>query len=174
MKEHGLTVGLLVIAAGAFGLAFLSESSSSPVPSAGPSAFESADRRAPRKAPPSRAPAGPSELALVSPLGVGAELADWEVRFIGAVEEGRLAIVLVHEERTMRLEVMLASEDAPEPAAATRRFHVYYRSRGAHPDDGSRLSRALAQVLARNGNVEPPAGMTTYQDPGRDPWSEGI
>lgn len=119
-------------------------------------------------------PAGEAELALLAPLQVGATLGDWEIRFIGAISKGRLPIVVAHEGRDLGLEVVLSGDDGPEPAAATRRFHVFYRSRGALPEDGSRLALALAKVLAENGAVAPPPGMTAYRDAGRDPWADGI
>lgn len=119
-------------------------------------------------------PAGPEELALVAPLEIGEELAGWEVRFIGAVEEGRLPIGVAHEGESVRLDIVLASEDAPTPPAATRRFHVYYRARNVPQAEAIRLSRALAEVIAQNGNVVVPRGMAVYENAGHDPWADGI
>lgn len=178
VKGRGLVLGALgLVTVGALWLTLDEASISSTTRSeamAGPSALGPSGPPGTRRPRPVREPAGPAELALVSPLTVGAELADWEVQFIGAVEEGRLSVIVTRDGEKIRLEVMLASDDAPEPAAATRRYHVHYRSRGAHPGDGGRLSRALAEVVAKNGHVEPPPGMAAYEDPGRDPWSDGI
>lgn len=140
--------------------------------------YESSSMESERETPsakrPRAEPAGPAELALVAPLELGSDLDGWEVSYIGAVTEGRLPLAVAHEGRKLGLEVVLSSDDGPEPAAATRRFHVYYRSRGAIPEDGAKLALALARVLAKNGAVDAPPGMTVYRDAGRDPWADGI
>jgi len=172
MKERILAMGTL--AAVALGAFFFSPRNDGPTPredawQGGPPAH-SAARRA-RTAPP---PAGPSEAALLAPLAVGDELSEWELKFIGGVQEGRLPVVFAKDGRVVRLEVVLASADAPEPPAATRRFHIYYRASDVPPDEAGGLARELAGVIAKNGSVPPPAGMKTYEDAGHDPWAEGI
>jgi len=172
IKERTLAIALLIaVALGAFLFSSLQpETGSEQARLDGDSAVAREPKRIRRQP----APAGPGELALLAPLEVGAELAGWEVRFIGAVDEGRLPVVLSKGGEPLRLEIVLASADAPEPPAATRRYHVYYRARNVSPDEGSTLARELARVIAKNGHVAPPQGMTTYEDAGRDPWAEGM
>src|SRR5690606_3756906 len=126
MKQRTLAVGLvLATATGALLLSLRDDPGPSlePAPQGSAMAGHSAPRPSRKQLP----PAGPSEAALLAPLVVGGELAEWEVEFIGAVNEGRLPVVIAKDGARLRLEIVLASSDAPPPAAATRRFHVYYR-----------------------------------------------
>ena len=120
-------------------------------------------------------PAGPAERALLAPLTEGAPLGDYEVREIHAVDpEGRLRIVCVkgraegraegREKRreVVRLDVVLASEGGPEPPAETMRYAIFYSLKGAPPEDGERLAKALAEVLQKNEAAPPPPGMAPY------------
>lgn len=174
MRERGIAAGVLVILAAVALWLMLGDSSSGRETSAPAASSLGSASPGVRRVRPKGLPAGPTELALVAPLEVGRELAGWEIRFIGAAEAGRLRVALGQAAETIALDVMLASEEGPEPPAATNRYHIYYRSRGARPEEATRLSRALAEVIAKNGHVEPPSGLTTYRDPGRDPWTDGI
>src|SRR5690606_12995343 len=125
MKQRTLAVGLVLAAAtGALLLSLRDDPGpSATVPT--PYGSATAEHPGPRKSRKQLPPAGPSEAALLAPLEVGGELVGWEVEFIGAVNEGRLPLVLAKDGDRLRLEIVLASRGAPEPAAATRRFHVY-------------------------------------------------
>lgn len=173
IKERTLAIALLTaVALGAFLL--LSPGEPETVSNGRNPSRNQVEPRAPKRIRRQPPPAGPNEMALLAPLEIGAELAEWEVKFIGAVDDGRLSVVLSKDGAFLRLEVVLASPDAPEPPAATRRYHIYYRAQGVLPEEGAELARKLAEIIAKNGHVSPPAGMSTYEDPGRDPWAEGM
>ena len=112
--------------------------------------------------PPTAPPATPEELALVSPLAAGNEVAGFTVRDIGGVRRGRMRVVFARKDAVVRLDVALVDPEGPVPPATAGRFAVYYSLLGATPEDGERLAKKLAAVIARN-DVPPPAGMTTFK-----------
>lgn len=171
MKERGVAAfALVLVIAGGLWLQLGAQTRASD----GSVSADAPSWEAPRRPPPATKPAGPDELALLAPLEAGGTLADWNLQFIGSIHGGRLPLLLEREGVKIRLDVVLASEDAPEPPAKTRRFHVYYRATQPAQEDAQKLARALAEVVAKNGSVAPPPGMATYHDAGRDPWAGGI
>lgn len=106
---------------------------------------------------------------MVAPLVPGAALGKWTVRSIGAVVDGRMRVTLARDRSVLRLEVVLASDDGPVPPASSGAYAIYYRVRGAEPDEASKLARALAGVIAKNRDVHPPAGMAPFHESERDP-----
>jgi hypothetical protein len=113
---------------------------------------------------PPKAP-GPEELAVLAPLAVGSDLGGFKVREIQGVERGVMRIVCAREKEIVRLDVAFADEsDASTmlPPATAGRYAIFYSLRGAVPEDGDRLARALAKVLLANAAAPAPAGMTIW------------
>lgn len=126
---------------------------------------EDAGRQRPRPA-----PAGPAERALVAPLAEGSALGDYEVRELQAVgPEGAMQVVCAKGRAVVRLSVALATDEGPEPAALAGRYAIFYSQRGASPEDGERLARALAEVLSKNDAAPAPPGMAPFAPPPRPP-----
>ena len=123
---------------------------------------------APRK----HAPAGPTELALLAPLEVGAPLGSYKVTRIDAVEDGLLALFLAHGDTVVELDVALVAQDAPLPPARVDPYAIYYAA--ARPDvprdpkaapnpDVVPLASALASVISRNLSVPRPPGIAVLK-----------
>lgn len=131
-----------------------------------PTPGEDAGRQRPR-------PAGPAERALVAPLAEGSALDDYEVREIHAVgPEGAMQVVCAKGRSVVRLSVALltpATEEGPEPPAVAGRYAIFYSLRGASPEEGERLARALAEVLSKNDAAPAPPGMAPFAPPPRPP-----
>jgi hypothetical protein len=108
-------------------------------------------------------PAGPAELALVSPLAPGSALAGFVIREIRGVERGRLRVVCARERAVVRLDVALVDPEGPLPPAVAGRYAVFYSLKGATPEEGERLAQKLAKAIGANAAVEPPPGMTTFK-----------
>ncbi len=107
--------------------------------------------------------AGPAERALVAPLREGAALDDFEVKAIHAVsEEGVLRVVCARGKAVVRLDVALASDEGPAPAAAAGDYAIFYSLKNATPEEGERLAGQLAGVLKSNAGVVRPPGMAPF------------
>ncbi len=108
-------------------------------------------------------PAGPAELALVSPLAEGSDLvAGFVVREIHGVERGYVRVVCAHDRAIVKLDVALADPEGTLPPASAGRYAIFYSLRGAAPEDGERLAKKLAKVIDAHLAVDPPPGMTTF------------
>ena len=101
------------------------------------------------------------ELALVSPLSRGSEVAGFVVREIAGMRKGRLRVVFTRKDAVVRLDIALLDPEGPVPPATAGRYAVYYSLRGATPEDGERLAKKLAAAIKKN-DAPPPAGMTTF------------
>jgi hypothetical protein len=113
-----------------------------------------------RKPPPS--PSG-EELALLSPLAAGSELAaGFEVRSIHGVEDGAMRVVCAKDDATVRLLVALADPEGPTAPATAGKYAVYYSLRNAVPEDGEKLAQALGKLLEKHQEPTPPRGMTKF------------
>ena len=73
-----------------------------------------------------------------------------------------MRVVFARKDAVVRLDVALVDPEGPVPPATAGRYAVYYSLRGATPEDGERLAKKLAGVIARNA-APPPAGMTTFK-----------
>ncbi len=111
---------------------------------------------------PAVAPAGPNELALVAPLVVGGSLDGCEVTEIQAIHRGVLNVVCRWERSTMRLWIALASDKGPEPPAKADKYAVFYSASGIEPAEAERLSKTLADIVAKHADVPVPKGMTEF------------
>ena len=158
-----MLVWAALIAALALGAGAAIRSLLSTAPPAPPGADRDAGRPAPR-------PAGPAERALIAPLAEGSALGDYEVREIQAVgPEGAMQVVCAKGRAVVRLSVALATDDGPEPAALAGRYAIFYSLRGASPEEGEQLARALAEILSKNDAAPVPSGMAPFAPPPRPP-----
>ncbi len=107
-------------------------------------------------------PANPGELALLAPVVPGGKLGDFEVTEVLGVEGGVLAIVCKKGPARIVLTVGLLASGGPSPPASTDRYAVFYSLRGATPEDGERVAKALAAVLEANRTVPPPPGLGPF------------
>jgi hypothetical protein len=112
---------------------------------------------------PRRPPAGAAELALLAPLLVGGSLEDSVISRIDAVTEGRIVLICTRGGKSIELDVMLASADAPLPPATSGRYAVYYSAGASSSGDESRLAVALAHVLDTHASEPGPAGLTPFR-----------
>jgi hypothetical protein len=107
-------------------------------------------------------PPNPAELALIAPLDKGAKLADFEVAEVHGVDRGVLEIVCQKGAARIVLSVALLAEGGPSPPASTDRYAVFYSLRGAAPEDGERVAKALVTVLEAHRTVPPPPGLGPF------------
>lgn len=111
----------------------------------------------PGPAPP-RPPAGAAELALVSPLVVGARLGDGEITAITAVQQGFMHVLVLRNGRTLDLGIGLGREGVA--ALRAGRYAVYILG-STSPDPASfPVADALARHVRANAHAPPPAAMS--------------
>ncbi|MBA3547020.1 MAG: hypothetical protein H0T76_11095 [Nannocystis sp.] len=109
-------------------------------------------------------PAGPAELALVTPLMPGSTLADFEIAEIQAVSAGgALRVICGRGDATVTLDVGLVAAGGPTPPAVAGRYAIFYSIRGATSQEGERLAVALAAILEQNEAASIPPGMAPYR-----------
>jgi hypothetical protein len=106
-------------------------------------------------------PPSEAELTLLAPLHEGSELAGYAVEHIGPVHDGAIRIECKRGETAVKLDVFLASPDAPPPPAQSGRYAVYYTAPAA-TQDGARVSAALASVLDANASAPGPTGLLPF------------
>jgi hypothetical protein len=112
-----------------------------------------------------RPPPEPSgeELALLSPLAVGAELAaGFKVRAIHGVDDGALRVVCAKDEAVVRLLVALVDPEGAAAPATAGKYAVYYALRNAVPEDAEKLAQALGKLLQNHQEAAPPRGMSKF------------
>jgi hypothetical protein len=136
-------------------------------PPASSSVQEGAPGGAPRTTP---SPAGPAELALVAPLAPGAELEGYTVKRIDAVFDGTVGVLLERGPDRVRLDVAMAGPDSASGnrvGAAAGTYAVYDRVEGAPTDDGERVAKALARILADGIPRPAPPGLAPLREEAR-------
>ncbi len=107
-------------------------------------------------------PANSAETAIVAPLTAGSELAGFQVKAVQTSDGRALDVVCQKGAARIVLTVALYGQGGPSPPASTDRYAVFYSLRGAEPEDGERLAKALASVLEANKNVPPPPGLGPF------------
>jgi hypothetical protein len=172
LKRQIFAIGAVVVLATAGGVVAITRagarSAAARVAASASAASASASASA-LAGPPVWPPAGPDELAIVAPLAPGDRLGDWVVRSVSAVVDGRMRVTLRKDKRLLRLEILLASEDGPAPPASSGKYAIFYRGRGAEPDEAAKAARSLADVISKHRDVRPPPGMTSFHEATRDP-----
>jgi len=151
----GATLATALAGLGGLGLYRAQRREAAPAP--GPPASASA----PVEEPPP--PPSAEELALLSPLAPGSQLAGFEVREIQGVRDGVLRLVLAQGKAIVRLDVALLDDDGVVPPATAGKFAVFYSVLRARPEEGDRLARTLADVLKAHADAAPPRGMTRFR-----------
>ena len=101
-------------------------------------------------------------MALLSPLAPGAKLGDFELVELHGVDGGVIEIACRKGSARIVLTVGLLASGGPSPPASTDRYAVFYSLRGAAPEDGERVAKALAAVLEANRAVPPPPGLGPF------------
>ncbi len=125
-----------------------------------PSLSLSAERPARAEEPPPRPPT-PQELAIFAPLKMGEKLLDYDVREI-RVQRGTIEVVCEKDKGRAVLSVAKLGSDGPPPPASTDKYAVFYSLRSAPPEDGERLTAALAKLLQSNQSTPIPAGLEPF------------
>lgn len=146
-------------AALAIGAALALGACSDAPPSSGSASAPSGSAASPEVPP---RPASAAELAIVAPAAPGGKLEDYEIREVRGVNKGTLEVHCEKGGARVVLTIALAAEGGPAPPASTERYAVFYSLRGATPEDGDRLARALAALLKKNAAAAPPAGMGSF------------
>jgi hypothetical protein len=130
-----------------------------PTPAAA-SASASGSNTAPPEAPPRAASA--AELAIIAPAAPDAKLEDFDIREVRGVARGTMEVHCEKGATRVVLSIALVVEGGPVPPASTDRYAVFYSLRGATPEDGERLAKALAALLKKNGAAAVPPGMGPF------------
>ena len=107
-------------------------------------------------------PPSAEELAIIAPLERGAEIAGFVVRDVRGVENGVMRLVCAKDEAVVRLDIALTADEGPAPPATAGPYAIYYSLKGATPEDGDRLARKLAAVIAAHADAARPKGMTPF------------
>jgi len=107
-------------------------------------------------------PASAAELAILAPAAPGGSLEGFDLRAVRV--SGRGVVELLCEKASAHVTLYVAAlvEGGPAPPASTDRYAVFYSLRGATPEDGERLSTALAKLLQENRAVPPPPGLGPF------------
>jgi hypothetical protein len=159
-----IAAAALVVAIGGLGLRVARRSPTGPAPVASSPPAGSAPAAGSQSAPaPPPPPPSAEELALLSPIAQGSQLAGFEVREIHGVRDGVMRLVLVKDKATVRLDVALLDDDGVVPPATAGKLAVFYSLHGALPEEGDRLARKLADVLKAHPAATPPPGMTKFR-----------
>jgi hypothetical protein len=107
-------------------------------------------------------PASPAELAVIAPAAPGGKLLDFDIREVRGVQRGVMEVHCEKGAARVVLSIALAAPGGPAPPAEAGRYGVFYSLRGASPEDGERLAKALAELLGKNSAAKVPEGMGPF------------
>lgn len=107
-------------------------------------------------------PPSAAELAILAPAAAGGSLDGFAIRDVRVTGRGLIELVCEKGPARVTLTVALLVDGGPAPPASTERYAIFYSLREAPPEDGERLSKALATLLQANRATPPPPGLGPF------------